>query len=325
MKLNKMSAFVISLDFELFWGVTDSRTVDNYGANIEGVWQAIPAMLSLFKKYGVHATWATVGMLMCNNYRQWLDIKPAVIPTYRRESASTYSVAALARDFPKLFFARPLVEQILATDGQELASHTYSHFYCGEPGTVKEQFTADLACAQVIFNECGVKPTSLVFPRNQVCDEYLDLLSDAGFTAYRGNQEHWLYRDGHLVPFGSAGRLIRVADAYLPLTGNHIAQWPKRLSTGKLINIPASRFLRPSSGYDVFDQIHLNRVKHGMLKAAKTNGLYHLWWHPHNFGQRTDANLNNLEKILKYYRILNQENGMNSLTMKELNAQCKKI
>ena len=26
------------------------------------------------------------------------------------------------------FFARPLVEQILATDCQEIASHTYSHF-----------------------------------------------------------------------------------------------------------------------------------------------------------------------------------------------------
>lgn len=122
-----MSALVVSLDFEMFWGVTDSRTIENYGANIAGEWQAIPAMLKLFKQYGIHATWATVGMLMCKDYKQWCEIRPSIMPTYTRESCSTYSVAALARDFPKLF-CPPLVEQILATDCQEIASHTYSHF-----------------------------------------------------------------------------------------------------------------------------------------------------------------------------------------------------
>lgn len=43
-----MPVLVISLDFELFWGVVDSRTIENYGANIEGEWQAVPAMLGSF-------------------------------------------------------------------------------------------------------------------------------------------------------------------------------------------------------------------------------------------------------------------------------------
>jgi hypothetical protein len=30
-------AFVISLDFELFWGVRDKRTISGYGPNILGV------------------------------------------------------------------------------------------------------------------------------------------------------------------------------------------------------------------------------------------------------------------------------------------------
>jgi peptidoglycan/xylan/chitin deacetylase (PgdA/CDA1 family) len=320
-----LSNLIISLDFELFWGVTDSKTVNNYGANIEGVWQSVPGMLKLFKEYGIHATWATVGMLMCKDFKQWSDLRPSIMPTYKRESCSTYSVSAHARDFPNLFFAPTLVEQILATDGQELASHTYSHFYCGEEDTTVEQFASDLDCAKSIFDEYKVKPTTLVFPRNQVRDEYLNVLLDAGFTAYRGNQDHWMYRGGHLVPvsFGTLRRVIRAADTYFPITGNHTYTLPASLSGGKLMNIPASRFLRPVSENPVIDWAHLNRVKNGMLEAAKSNSIFHLWWHPHNFGRNTEANLMNLEKLLKYYRVLNREYGMQSLSMRETDGLCR--
>jgi peptidoglycan/xylan/chitin deacetylase (PgdA/CDA1 family) len=315
-----MSALVISLDFELFWGVTDSRTVENYGANIEGVWQAVPAMLALFKKYGIHVTWATVGMLMCKDFKQWSDLRPSIMPTYGRESCSTYSVSALARDLPKLFFARPLVEQILATDGQELASHTYSHFYCGETDSTVEQFIADLECNQRIFDEYQVKPTSLVFPRNQVRDEYLNSLLAAGFTAYRGNQNHWMYKDGHFVSgsFGKALRLIRFVDTYIPITGSHTFSLPTDIPQEQLINIPASQFLRPVSTHALANTMHLNRVKSGMKKAAMTNSVFHLWWHPHNFGRNLEASLMNLNTVLKYYRELNNEYGMQSFSMREV-------
>jgi hypothetical protein len=56
-------AFVVSLDFELYWGVRDSKSLASYGPNILGVWQAIPRLLDLFREYEVRATFATVGML----------------------------------------------------------------------------------------------------------------------------------------------------------------------------------------------------------------------------------------------------------------------
>lgn len=320
-----MSALVISLDFELFWGVTDSRTIDSYGANIEGVWQAIPGMLKLFKQYDVHATWATVGMLMCKDFKQWSDLKPSIMPSYARETCSTYAFASQASKHPKLFFAPELVQQILATEGQELACHTYSHFYCGEDNTTAEQFAADLACAKTIFAEYGVKPTSLVFPRNQIRDEYLQTLIDAGFTVYRGNQDHRLYQDGHQVsvPFGTAWRIVKVADAFLPLTGNHVSKMPTSIATNKLLDIPASKFLRPASQYALLDSLQISRIKSGISEAAQTNGVFHLWWHPHNFGQRTEENLENLEQILKVYQSLNQQYGLRSLSMQEMGESCR--
>jgi hypothetical protein len=62
-----MSYFLISLDFELMWGVRDHRSIATYGKNILGVREAIPAMLAMFTKYRVKATWATVGMLLFDN------------------------------------------------------------------------------------------------------------------------------------------------------------------------------------------------------------------------------------------------------------------
>ena len=121
-----VSTFVISLDFEMFWGVADMAAIEDYGPNVEGEWSAVPAMLSLFRRHRVNATWATVGMVMCRDYAQWSEIHPDIMPAYRNPALSTYGHGVAARSHPRLFFGRPLVERILDTPGQELASHTYS-------------------------------------------------------------------------------------------------------------------------------------------------------------------------------------------------------
>ncbi len=313
-----MSDFVISLDFELFWGVADSRTIAGYRHNIEGEWEAIPKMLDLFQRYEIRATWATVGMLMCRNYSQWREIRPSVLPGYERRECSTYSLDEVVRENPKLFFARPLVEQILDTEGQELATHTYSHFYCGEAGATPEQFAADVICQQSIFSEYGIKATSLVLPRNQVKEDYLRIAAAYGITAYRGNQDHWLYRDGHFTPYGSIGRLVRKTDGYLPLSGDHVSYPEQCVVAGVPVNVPASCFLRPSTNFRILDSLHLLRVKRGMLEAARTDGIFHLWWHPHNFGTNLEQNLSNLESLLKFYLFLADKYGMRSVAMADV-------
>ncbi len=316
-----MSALVISLDFEMFWGVTDSKSIQNYGKNIEGVWHAVPAMLELFKKYEIHVTWATVGMLMCKNYNQWRDMCPSVLPKYKRKSLSAYTFASLARDFPKLFFARTLVEKIMAVENQEIGSHTYSHFYCGEEHGSINDFIQDINSNKIIFEEMGVKPTSFVFPRNQVCEDYLSELSTHGFTAYRGNQPHWLHRKGSSSSSNIFGRYLRFADDYIPISVNHVTKIKSSVCNRGLVNVSANRFLRPTKGFNIFDILNVKRIKTGMLKSAMMDSVFHLWWHPHNFGIHTETNLKNLELILKYYKFLNQKYGMISLSMQEVSQR----
>lgn len=309
------SAFVISLDFELFWGVADIADVKSYGANVEGEWQAVPAMLALLRRYGVRATWATVGMVMCRDFRQWQSLRPAVMPAYRNPRLSAYAHGGMAHAYPRLFFARPLVEQILETPGQELASHTYSHYLCDEDGASPEQFAADMACARHIAADLGVSLRSLVLPRNQIRPRYLDTLPGLGIRVVRGNADHWLYRNGHQAPGGIAGRAVRLADAWLPLRSATVQAGG--LGNG-LVDVPASLFLRPwSRRLASLEAIRMRRLQASMTDAARSGGIFHLWWHPHNFGVNQAENLRVLESVLQHHARLRDSFGMQSMTMRD--------
>lgn len=84
---------LISLDFELFWGVLDCHTYDSYGKNVLGGRNAIPKLLELFKKYGVHATWATVGMMFADNVEDLFTYCPSkkLYPHYKNQLLSSYN------------------------------------------------------------------------------------------------------------------------------------------------------------------------------------------------------------------------------------------
>ena len=55
-----------------------------------------------------------------------------------------------------------------------------------------------------------------------------------------------------------------------------------------------------------------------MTATAKKNKLYHLWWHPHNFGKNIEENFETLTSILDHYQELNKNYGMRSLNMQEI-------
>ncbi|MDB5763095.1 MAG: hypothetical protein JWQ21_2090 [Herminiimonas sp.] len=309
-----MSSFVISLDFEMLWGMTDLPDAMAYRRHVEGEWDAVPRMLSLFRRHGIHATWATVGMVMCADHAEWRSLRPDLLPGYSH-IRSSYEMDAVARDNPKLFFGRPLVERILATPGQELATHTYSHFYCGEAGATPEQFAADLRCAHEVAAGLGVRCRSMAFPRNQVIKEFVAVAGNAGIRVYRGNPDHWLYRTGHSVPGGLAGRGARFADSWVTLSGSRTA-YPEE--DGMLVNIPASLFMRPwSRRLAALESLRLNRLKRSMTSAARAGDICHLWWHPHNFGVDTDRNLAMLESVIKHFLVLQDRYGMQSARLED--------
>ena len=177
---------IVSLDFELFWGMLDVTTLDAYREHVLGGREAIPKMLALFQEYGIHATWATVGFLFGENPEDLREYLPERGPSYDNGSLDGYTWLrdgkAQDRD---CFFAPELIAQIAATPGQEIGSHTFCHYYCREAGQTPEQFAADIVAAKAIGKDHGYNITSVILPRNQCEPEYTEILSQAGFTAYR--------------------------------------------------------------------------------------------------------------------------------------------
>lgn len=313
-----IGALVVSLDMELMWGVRHGRTKDSYGHRVLGERQAIPAMLDLFAANGIHATWATVGFAMCEGKEDLLARAPENRPSYADPACSNYSYLEEAGDSEKTdpyYFAPSLLRLVASYPGQEIGSHTFSHYYCLEPGQTVEQFAADLAASARILRDFGADCASIVFPRNQYSDAYLEVCKAAGVKAFRGNEAAWCYEPGNGEEQTAARRLARLVDSYLPLTGSHVAAPDP---TARIVNVPSSRFLRPHSRRMApLDGLRLARITSAMTAAARTGRVFHLWWHPHNFGGEMAENMLFLGKIVAHYRTLADRYGMASKGMAE--------
>jgi peptidoglycan/xylan/chitin deacetylase (PgdA/CDA1 family) len=315
----------ISLDFELYWGMREVISLENeeFRRQILGVYQAVPAILELFKEYNIHATWAIVGFLYFKNAIELQANLPAKLPQYQNFQLSPYlDLDTLDSDTNKLHFCPELIELIQQYPGQEIGTHTFSHYYCLEEGQTKAEFQADLLSAIQTAQKFNLTTKSLVFPRNQYNREYVDTIAEMKIATYRGNETHWMYNsidgDGDMI----IKRLLRLADSYINLSG-HNCYSIERLKQQYPVNIPSSRFLRPHNPkLKHLDFLRLQRIQSSMAYAASRRLVYHLWWHPHNFGTNLEQNLNFLRKILDRYLKLQQKHQMRSFNMEEVAEIC---
>ena len=321
---NHRGSFVISLDFELMWGVRDVATKSSYGRNILGVHQVIPRLLDCFTKYQIHATFATVGFLFFETKEEMLQHLPQRKPQYKNAVLTPYGdylnheVGENYKD-DLYHFAPQLIELIKNTPHQEISTHTFSHYYCLEEGQSIEDFEQDLKQAISAARLRGCEIKSIIFPRNQFNPEYLKVCIQYGVHIYRNNERSWIYKSRNRDKESKLRRAIRLINAYLNLSGHHCYSDEEMYQGGELVDIPSSRFLRPFSRKLAFlDGLRLRRIKRAMTYAAKNNKMFHLWWHPHNFGINQDENFSFLTKILEHYRELNHKYQFQSINMLEL-------
>ena len=128
---------------------TDNFDYTNYFLNTRKV---IPEMLKLFAAHEVHVTWATVGILFHKDKISLLNHTPQLKPAYVEQELSAYHYMVEKgigedEESDPFHYAPSLITKILATPFQELATHTFAHYYCNEAGQTPEQFRADLKAA----------------------------------------------------------------------------------------------------------------------------------------------------------------------------------
>lgn len=314
----KQGVFTVSLDFELYWGVRDKLSIEQYEDNLLGVRKAIPEILRVFESSNIHATWATVGFLFFNDSNELNQNLPELLPTYNRKEFSPYNYIDTSTLDPRYHFAPDLIKFILEHKGQEIGTHTFSHYYCLEDGQSLEQFEEDIKAAIKAAEHVDAPIRSLVFPRNQWNAKYLSSLDKLGIQCFRGNERNWIYKASYDEGQSKFQRAFRLADAYLNLSGYNTYDLTS-CAEEKPFNFPSSRFLRPYSKKLAFlDRLRLRRIKKAMNHAARKNKIFHLWWHPHNFGVNINKNISFLSKIVSHYETLSKEYGMKSLNMGDI-------
>lgn len=312
-------SLVISLDFELFWGKRYNTLLEDFREALLGVRQAVPALLQLFKDFEIHATWATVGFLFFESREEMLRELPVKKPEYEDKGLSPYdyinNIGRNEKEDP-FHFAPSLVKTISSSLHQEIGSHTFSHYYCLEKGQSAETFKYDLETAIKLGEKNNIEIKSLVFPRNQVNAEYLPICKELGIAAYRGNEYSFLYRKDTLLT-----RALRLIDAHINISG-HNCYSPEEVAREFPFCIPSSRFLRPyTKKYEIFKPLRLRRILSGLTYAARRGLIYHLWWHPYNFGVNLKENLSFLKQILNHFVKMKRLYGMESRNMGEISSR----
>jgi glycosyltransferase involved in cell wall biosynthesis/peptidoglycan/xylan/chitin deacetylase (PgdA/CDA1 family) len=308
-------ALVVSLDLDLMWG---ARAHGMGPERAQAEREVVPALLELFRRYGIRATWAVPGAALYGRRTELLANLPEQRPDPADPAGAPYrELDRLGPDeaADPLHFGHSLARRILDQEGMELAVHTFLHPRGTDLARPGFPFPADLEACQEAFRRLALEPSSIIFPGNHFRYEYLVACAERGLRVFRGDQDAWMHK-GTPAGAGSPGsRLVRWLDDHLGLAGDH-GFFPRPFLDSGMVNCPSSRFLQPPAGG--LGGLRGRRIAQAMEAAARRGRCFHLWLHPHQFGRDPGAGLAFLEGLLQAHVALRERFGLVSMTMGEL-------
>lgn len=264
-----MGTVVISLDAELAWGFHHQRPLP--AERIRDARRAWVELLELFDEYDVPATWALVGHLLLEECAGAHTGHPAG-PQCCRETPDR-----IRRE--NAWFDNGLVDRIAEAEvDHELASHGFSHVHFAHERMDAALAESECAAAAESLSSRGHEPRSFVFPVNRV--GYRNLLDKHGFVSYRGPTPD---APDSLEKFAN-GLLGRSAP---PIVRPTVDQYG-------MVNVPASLYLFGFEGLgrrlveSVREDPIVSAVRRGIDSLRGTDGVLHLWLHPHNVTDERD-------------------------------------
>jgi len=257
----------ISIDLELAWGVWDTLTPKRLRLAEIAERPISAALIELFDRHGVPATWAMVGAL--------LDQKSSV---GRPGSKSCW-------------YAPDIIEWLTrAKTRHEIGTHSGRHVYFDRIGASEAE--DDLGFARKIHEENGLGFTSMVFPRNAV--GHLSELARSGLRVFRGPDAGVataMRRIGR--PLGQAANLVEKA---IPVPPPIVEAKP----FDGIVDVPGSMLLIGRNGIRrlVLASVTRTKLKSGLARARRSGGIFHLWFHPSNFYYRREEQFATLDWFL---------------------------
>lgn len=315
-QLLERGVFTLSLDFELIWGTLDLFGTKAFGRACLLERELVPRLLGVLAQYRVSATWCVLGHLFLERCSS--DVRPRhpeIVPprhAWLRDGWFAHDPGGDESSQP-LFFARSLVRRIQECPvPQEIGSHSFSHVIFGDAGCSRDTADSELRACVAAARELGIELRSFAFPRNSV--GHLDVLKTRLLVAFRGPGPRWYEQQ---EPPGLAARLARVTDVLLARQPPVVE--PRYTQEG-LWDLPGSMIYQPMHGLRRFIPLALRveRARKGLAAAARQKKLFHLWFHPTNLADESEAMFEGLRRILEEAEALRDAGRLETLPMGEL-------
>src|SRR5262249_21057793 len=237
---------IISIDLESVWGVWDVLTPEHLRMAESAERPICAALVELFDRYQVPATWAVVAAL--------LD-EPS---------------AAGRPGSKECWYAPDIIAGIVnAKVAHEIGSHSGRHIYFDR--TTPAQAREDLEFARDIHRANGLPFRSFVYPRNAVA--HVEALAEVGLRTFRGNDVDWTARVRHIG--GLLGRAENLTDSRLPFPPAGVS--PRGSGTRGVV--PAWMLLRGRKGLRRFARpaVPRRKLQMGLERAKRRAEAFHLW------------------------------------------------
>lgn len=299
------AAFVVSIDTEMSWGLVHRPDVD-YRYDRER--DDLRRLLGLFDQYRVPATWAIVGHLMLDSCRPVDGVKhPEIVrPDYDWFEGDWFDGDPCSdHGAAPTWYAPDLVAEIQAADTRhEIGSHGFSHLIVGDPGCSRDTFSSELRAAVAAAEAKGITLRSLIYPRNQLGHQ--EVLDEHGIIAYRGRR-----------PSREAGnpwqRLVDLAFGSERTTVHPIQE-------GSRWNLPATIMFDVASRPRTW-RLWIRQVERRLDQAVANRSLFHLWFHPDNLRDQTEAAFEALEHLCRAAAARRDRGDLDLVTMSALAEQ----
>jgi peptidoglycan/xylan/chitin deacetylase (PgdA/CDA1 family) len=310
--------FTISIDLELIWGTLDLFGTEGFQRSCEIERRVvIDRLLDLFVEFNIPATWCVLGHLLLDqcSIEGGLKHPDIVRPAHSWSGGDWFDNDPCGSEHSApLFFGRTLIEKIRACPTpQEIGCHSFSHVIFGDRGCSRETAASEIAACVRAAKELGIEMRSFAFPRNEV--GHLDVLEQYGFVCYRGPETHW-YDARNWPPvfkrFGHLWDVLRAAEPPVVL--------PERTNGAGIWNIPGSMIYFPMHGLRRYIPVsrRVNRAIKGLKAAVEQRRIFHLWFHPTNLADETEAMFSGLRSVLDRASALRARDRLAILPMGEI-------
>lgn len=324
-------AVVISLDCELAWGIRHTRDLVNYADALGKTRDVIKALLEVFDKYHISATWAVVGHLMLDHATATGGRMHPEMPRPQSLSGPVDWYDGVPEgdvDTEPFYYAPDVMDMILSCPTtQELACHTFSHIVVGSPVSSEELVEAEFRRCKELASKWSKELVSVIFPEN--CPGHLEVLRRLGYRCFRGRNSEWYWLAWREQTLDASAidklklKFLFYLQAFLRLIDEKFAFTPPILAVKQnqgLWEIPHSMLFPGYIGPAKFTtpEDRVKKALKGLTAAVQKKRIFSLWTHPHNLACGYDELFPAFEKICQAIASARDRNELDVLTMKEV-------